>query len=217
MVTHMNQKWRIILGICLVTSLCVPMVSAAIQAPTTQYSFNRPSFEQLNTGESLQYSNQHILKIQNSFNEQTSTILGNSQISDFSGKTSDLLKSTIASPSSGITQTALADPGQYITEEEAVAIALAQYPDIELTEPIRATFNLINAPGYPLATNPCWEVEIIGYDRNTRVPLWFNGEPTDKFLNSCSGGIVIIDAVTGEILYRLIPASSSVEFFKRGE
>ena len=211
----MNQKWRIILGICLVTAVCVHMVSAAIQAPTTQYSFNRPSFEQLNTEESFQYSNQPIIKIQNSFNEQTSTILGNSQITDFSRKTSDLLKSTIASPSSGTTRTALADPGQYITREEAIAIALAQYPDIELIQPIRATFKLINAPGFPLATNSCWEVEIIGLDIDNGVPVTFHGEPTDKCLCGYRGGIVIIDAVTGEILYRLIPASGSIEAFKK--
>lgn len=214
----MNKKWRIILGISLVTAICLPIVSAAIQAPTAIYSFNRPSFEQLNTGESFQYSNQHLLKIKNSFNVQTSSILGNSQTSDFSGKTSDLLKSTIASPSSGTTRTSLTYPDQYITREEAITIALAQYPDIELTSPIRATFKIITAPAFPLATNPCWEVEIIGYLRNTGVYLWFNGEPTDKLLTPYYGGIVIIDAVTGEILYRLIPVSGSMsEVFKRGE
>ena len=195
----MNQKWRIILGICLVTAVCVHMVSAAIQAPTTQYSFNRPSFEQLNTEESFQYSNQPIIKIQNSFNEQTSTILGNSQISDFSRKTSDLLKSTIASPSSGITRTALADPGQYITKEEAIAIALARFPGVELLEPISATLKRINAPAFPLATNQCWVVEISGiYNPNG---FDWREESVYVHLFCPYGGQVIIDAVTGEILY----------------
>jgi len=146
-----------------------------------------------------------MIKIQNSFNEQTSTILGNSQISDFSGKISDLLKATIASPSSVTIGTAMADPGQHITEEQAIDIALAQYPGIEPSQPItiRATLKCHHHPySIPPAAKLCWVIEISGGDINNGTPVTFHGEPTDKFISPGSiGAIVIIDAVTGEILF----------------
>lgn len=54
MVTMMNQKWRIILGICLVVMVCVPMVSATLQIPEIKHSFNRSYFDILNPAQSNQ-------------------------------------------------------------------------------------------------------------------------------------------------------------------
>ncbi len=50
----MNQKWRILLGICLVVMICVPLVSAALQIPTIKHSFNRSYLDILNTAQSNQ-------------------------------------------------------------------------------------------------------------------------------------------------------------------
>ncbi len=55
MVTMMNQKWRIILGICLVMMVCVPMVSAALQISTIKHSYSRPSFEQVRPVKDIPY------------------------------------------------------------------------------------------------------------------------------------------------------------------
>lgn len=189
MVTHMNLKWRIILCICLVIVACLPMVSAAIQVPTTKYSFNRPSLDLLKTAQFAQYTRENI----GIYHELPDIQVYHSprliRKPDFSAVTTDpAMPGTTNSVFEGwrIPRT-IPNSGIYITGEHAIAIALVRFPGIELTEPIRATLERIDAPAFPLATNPCWAVEIAG--RNPEV--W----------GTSYGGIVFIDALTGEVLY----------------
>jgi len=92
-----------------------------------------------------------------------------------------------------------------ITRDEAEAIALAQFPSIDLYSPIKATLKRITAPAYPLAVNPCWFVELEGVHSNCSAYWDIPGYGIDKTIPMvcCTsyGGQVIIDAVTGEVLY----------------
>jgi len=53
----MNQKWRILLGICLVVMVCVPMVIAAIQTTPLKQPFNRSFLKKLSIEQSYQNNN----------------------------------------------------------------------------------------------------------------------------------------------------------------
>lgn len=213
----MNQKWRILLGICLVVMVCVPMVSAALQIPTTQYSFNRPLSGQLKVAKDIPYS---------FGNDRIPDMMPVIQIIDSSKKNwksslftdMTLIDSSDSTSEEWGTPRTISHSHTYITEEEAIAIALAQYPDIVLLQPIKATLKRINAPAYPLATNPCWEVEIIGINPYKKMDSVVSdtGE-TIAGIYTCYGGKLIIDAVTGEILYKSIPASVYVEVVKDGK
>lgn len=209
----MNQKLRIILGLCLAIAVCVPMVSTAIQVPTTQYSFNRPLSGQLKVAKDIPYS---------FGNDRIPDMMPVIQIIDTSKKNwkSSLFADMTLIDSSDSTSEGWGAPRTishshtYITEEEAIAIALARYPYIVLLQPIKATLKRINAPAYPLATNPCWEVEIIGINPCEGDLVVSDTGETITGIYTCYGGKLIIDAVTGEILYKSIPASDYVEVLK---
>ena len=93
-----------------------------------------------------------------------------------------------------------------ITQEEAIEIALALWPGIDLHSPIKATLKFINAPAYPLATNPCWVVELEGVHSDCSAYHKVPGYGIDKTIPMVPcilyGGQVIIDAITGEVLYK---------------
>lgn len=200
----MNKKWRIILGISLVTAICLPIVSAAIQAPTAIYSFNRPSFEQLNKIDANQNAIETIKPMNRLFSEQTSSTSRFFQKSDLSWVSSDSYTSTITVPSSLRTQTNTADSGSYTTSVEAIQIALAQFPGISLIEPIRVDLKCITAPGLPLAADKkCWIVTLVGYNAEKYPDTGVREENGVKYVRACLpyGGAVIIDATTGEVLY----------------
>jgi len=185
----MNLKWRIISCICLVIVVCLPMVSAGIQVPTTKYPLNRPSLDLLKTAPVSQYTLKHI----EIFHEPPDI-----QVYDSSRliRKPDISAVTINPAMPGTTNSVfegwriprtLPYSEIYIRREHAIAIALDRFPGIELTEPIRVTLERIDAPAFPLATNPCWVVEIAGRDPGA----W----------GISYGGIVFIDALTGEVLY----------------
>jgi hypothetical protein len=215
-IPHRCTKWRILLGICLAIAVCVPMVSTAIQVPTTQYSFNRPQFEQINVAKDIPYT---------FGNDRKPDMMPVIQITDSSKKnwkSAPFADMTLIESSNSIfdglgAPRTISHSHTYITEEEAIAIALARYPDIVLLQPIKATLKRINAPAYPLATNPCWEVEIIGINPYEGVLVVSDTGEKSTGIYTCYGGILIIDAVTGKIFYKLIPASDYVEVVKDGK
>ena len=185
----MNQKWKIILGICMVMAVCLPMVSASMQVSTIKTSLIKPSLDPVKMVQSSQYTLEDVRIHHELPDIQTYYPQGNIRKPGFTAVTTDpAMPGTTNSVFEGwrIPRT-IPYSEIYITEEEAIGIALARFPGIELTEPIRATLERIDAPAFPLATNPCWVVEIAG--RNPEV--WGTGY----------GGVVFIDAVTGEVLY----------------
>ncbi|OPX68112.1 MAG: Peptidase propeptide and YPEB domain protein [Methanoregulaceae archaeon PtaB.Bin108] len=182
----MNQKWRILLGISLVVMICVPLVSAALQIPTIKHSYSRLAFDQYKTTRATQNTYENIQIRHKLPDIQTYDPLKNIRKPDFSIYPSDPAMPEI--PQNFIsTRIIIPYSDIYITKERAIAIALAQFPSINPQEPITATLEQIHAPAYPLATNPCWVVEINGC-----YPI-FSDPPY--------GGIIFIDAVTGEVLY----------------
>ena len=193
----MNQNWRVLLGICLAIAVCVPMVSAAIQVPTTQYSFNRPSFEQLKVVKDIPYTfgNNRIPDIKPVISDSSESNLKSLLLSDMTQfKASGSIFEELWAPCIWV-PTTISYSDIYITEEEAIAIALAQYPGIILTQPISATLEYIDAADSQQATVPCWVVDIVGFD----------GPVSEEFTpKTVRGGTIFIDAVTGEILYRAI-------------
>lgn len=183
---------RIILGICLVVMICVSSVSAVVQFPTPQNSLTQsPSDElsatinpysargyiRMNTGENI--------RIPRGLSEiQPPSSSGIIQKPDFSAMPdnpggSETIRSIFEKyQTSGISTQSIT----YISKEEAFDIALARFSGIELLEPMTATLKR--------STKPCWEVYITGYDPGK----W------TKEIHMYEGGIVFIDAVTGEIL-----------------
>ncbi len=180
----MNQKWRILLGICLVVMVCVPIVTASIQLPTIENSFTQSLSDRLNFIGSTQYARENIRMPQGLPDFQMPSPSENirkpdfSAMPDFSGESVTIsgilkdLRNWRSSPPSQV----------YITKEEAFDIALTRFPGIELVEPLTATLKR--------ATKPCWKVTVTGYD----PAEW------TKDIHMYEGGIVFIDAVTGEIL-----------------
>jgi len=93
-----------------------------------------------------------------------------------------------------------------IPRDKAIEIALAQFPGGD-SGVIGVTYKRINAPAFPLAVNPCWVVEVRGEDPECAAYPKPPGYGIDKSipLKVCTpyGGMVIIDAITGEVLYIL--------------
>jgi len=221
----MNKKLRILLGICLVVMVCVPMVSAALQFPIKKNSYNRPFLEQLKVAKDIPYT---------FGNNKISDGMPPLKLSDSSGDTWRAEISVLVTdiPNPEITHSFLGGswapriwrPGTisssdiYITEDEAIAIALAQYPDIILTEPITATLEQINAADNPQAKNPCWVVEIVGRNNNSywsqlNQDLEIEIPISERFIIApACGGITYVDAVTGDIIFKDIAISSHFTF-----
>jgi len=91
-----------------------------------------------------------------------------------------------------------------ITRDEAIEIALAQFPGGDFGS-VTAKLKFINAPAYPLAVNPCWDVWLEGVESDCSAKWKVPGYGIDKSIPMVCcipyGGGVIIDAVTGEVLY----------------
>ncbi len=202
--TAINQKWRILLGICLVVIICVPNVSAAIQFPATQYSLTQSSSDRLKYTKPTQYACENIRMPGELPEIQVPSYFVNTRKTDLS------VIPDIPSGSeyiSGILKNlrtwGINPPCQvYITKEEAIEKASTLFPDICLIGPIGADLRRISAPAYPLATNPCWVVDIGGYDPEGNTccqDCTIEGNVLSAYVPY--GGHIIIDAVTGEILY----------------
>ena len=180
----MNKKLRIILGICLVVMICVPVVTASIQLPTIKNSFTQSLSDRLNFIGSTQYARDNIRMPQGLPDFQVPSPSENIRKPDFSAMPDNPGGSETIRSIFEKFQTLGTSPqsSTYISKEEAFDIALARFPGIELLEPMTATLKR--------STKPCWEVYITGYDPGK----W------TKEIHMYEGGIVFIDAVTGEIL-----------------
>lgn len=201
MVTHMNQKWRIVISICLVIAVCLPIVSAAI--PTTKHNSPRFSVNQVNSIKTIPNSYETTNTIQDLFDKRAINSLGGIQKPNL---TSNSLASTlpeISRPSIIFSRMTNADSSIYIPKEEAIETASALFPGICLIDTISADFKRINAPAYPLAKNPCWVVMIVGYNPKGDTCCLGSDCIEGNVIKAYFpyGGYIIIDAITGEILY----------------
>lgn len=189
MVIQMNSKIRIIFCVCLTVAICFAVASAATQN-IKKNSINRPDASKITTIIYTPTAPESIKTGSNLYWNQVSFSPGNFKKPDFSSVSLDLIKPAITPPPFFSARITSINNNEYITEEEAIEIALSRFPGIELTEPIKASIKRITAPGYPLAINPCWVIEVQGRDPK------YSSE-----IHWAYGGEVIIDAVTGEILY----------------
>ncbi len=176
----MNRKWKIAISLFLVLAICIPTASTAVQIFITKKPVVLPS----NRLERMETGSRDLLAVQNPSRISVNQALHERQSSTIVIRTRD------------------EDSGLYISRNEAVETALTLFPGICLLNPVGASLRRIDAPAYPLAKNLCWVVDMIGYNSE--------GEPC---CNGCIiegnvlpaylpyGGHVIIDAVTGEVLY----------------
>jgi hypothetical protein len=200
----MNQKWRILLGISLVVMICLPIVTASIQLPTIKNSFTQSSSDRLKFIGSTQYALENIRISQGLPDFQVLSPSENirkpdfSAMPDFSGESV-----TISGILEDLRNWRTSPPSQvYITKEEAIEKASTLFSGICLIGPIGADLRRISAPAYSLATNPCWVVDICGYDPEGGTCCQgciIEGNVLSAYVPY--GGHIIIDAITGEILY----------------
>jgi len=196
------KNWRIIISTCLVIAICLATASAAIESPLTKNSFDKSSatafadarasaMENMKTGFEKPVFNPPDPIEKPEFPDVPEkptvpeiTLPAFNPLPAPTSRVPDPINRDLSAPKGIMDIT--------IFQDEAKAIALARFPGISLVEPIRATLKRINAPGFPLAVNPCWVVYVNGHnaDPSTWPPSWM-----------CYGGQVIIDAVTGEVLY----------------
>ncbi len=206
----MNQKWRIIIGICLMMMVCEPLVSAVIQFPASQNSLTQSSSDRLKFIKPPQYARENIRVDQKM--AETEIFYEIENIWKRKGSfNSDISKTPTFNRQSFMnwkSQAGSIDADQYITKEAAIDIATARFPGICLMEPITASFKQKNTQAHSNWVNPYWVVTIIGYNPE--------GDPCD--LEGCYphenvvrdyfsyGGIVFIDAISGEILDIYLPS-----------
>lgn len=126
-----------------------------------------------------------------------STIQKPSLLRIFGDQTLPDLGQTHINPSGKI----ITDSSITVTRDQAIEMALAQFPGIVVTKPIEAELQRIDAPGLPLCVNPCWIVFIEGYNPASIDMLITDGTEIIDVLYRIYGGYVYIDAVTGEVLY----------------
>lgn len=206
----MNQKWRILLGICLVVMVCMPVVFASIPSSGLFNSYSKPSIKLLDTGRTTQKTDEKIKTIPWLFDEQVSHIPRFSlQRNSAWFSSGSQLPATM--PSSRFSYRTIraetsTETGGYISREEAVQIALEVFPDIVLTQPITIDSRHIDSPGLPFDRD-CLLVTLTGYNSKEDAPSIIdeNGITYGKMYIPY-GGIVFIDAITGEVLsvFRLL-------------
>jgi len=211
--------WRIAFVTCLAIAICFTMVSAAIESP-----FMKSSFDKQTAFANAKASAIESLRTDwTSFDREPAKDPGGIQEPDLPDASVDLALPAITRPAFNplpaptfhvpertfprTTPSSWTKQSVYtttITKDEAIEIALAQFPGGDIGS-IQATLKRINAPDYPLAVNPCWVVEILGVRSDCSAHWKVPGYGIDKTipLMPCSpyGGQVIIDALTGEVLY----------------
>ena len=201
--------WRIAFVTCLVIAICFTMASAAIESSFTKSSSDKPSAITFADAKASAMETMKTGFDKPAFNPPDPIVKPDVPVKPTGPEITrpafnPLPAPTIPAvpwPATGnlpFNKPVLPNPGESvpitITKDEAKAIALAQFPGIKLVEPIRATLQHINAPGFPLAVNPCWVVYVHGHNAD---PSTYEIMP--PYLHY--GGEVIIDAVTGEVLY----------------
>lgn len=204
MVTTMYQKWRLILGICLVVMVCVPVVSAALKVPTIKNSLTQPSSDRLKNTMLIQYASENIRTPGGMPDIQVPSYFANIQKPDFSAMPGnsgqfEIIHSIFVNQRNRGTNPS---SNQYITKETAIDIATARFPGICLMEPITASFKQKNTQAHSNWVNPYWVVTIIGYnpegDPCDCEGCFFDENVVRDYFSY--GGIVFIDAISGEIL-----------------
>jgi len=200
----MNKKWGILLGISLVVMICLPIVTASIQLPTKKNSFIQSPSDRLKFIESTQYARENIRIPGGLPNFQVPSSSENIRKSDFSAMPDSSGESkTIRDILKNLRNWGTNPPSQvYITKQEAIEKASTLFPSICLIGPIGADLRRISAPAYPLATNPCWVIDIGGYDPEDGTCCQgcsIEGNVLSAYVPY--GGHIIIDAITSEILY----------------
>jgi hypothetical protein len=202
----MNQKWRVLLGICLVVIVSVPTISAAIQFPGTQYPLTQSTLGRLKFIEPTQYALENIRIAQRLSDIQMPRSSENIRKPDFSAIPDNPNESMTIRSIFEKFRTSGTSPqsGTYISKEEAVQIALGVFPGIKLTEPINIVTRYIDYKGIPLKKT-CIIVTLTGYypeqDPETSPFLVDqNGTIVGRYYTPY-GGMVYIDAITGEVLF----------------
>jgi len=213
-----NLQWRIILSTCLVIAICFTMASAAIESPFTKSSFEKSSATAFTDAKASAMENMKTGFEKPAFNPldpivkpEFPDVPEKPTVPEIARPTFNPLPApTLPVPGWGIWRIPSSSGSTSeitIARDEAIEIALSLFPGIELDpyEPIKAELARINAPAYPLAVNPCWIVEIIGVHSDCSAYWKVPGYGIDKTIpmKACwlYGGEVIIDAITGEVLY----------------
>jgi len=214
-VIYMNKKWKIVLSTCLVIAICFVTASAAIESPFTKSSFDKSSATAFADAKASAMENMKSGFEKPAFNPPDP--IEKPEFPDVPVRPTvpEITRpafNPIAAPTFRVpdpTGRNLPSPKGImditITRDEAIEIALAQFPGIYLLGPITAKLKFINAPAYPLAVNPCWEVGLEGVESDCAAKWKVPGYGIDKSIPMVAcwpyGGGVIIDAVTGEVLY----------------
>ena len=201
----MVKKWKIIFSTCLAIVICFTTASAFASA--TVSPFTKSSFDKSSATGFADAKASAMETMKTGIEEPGVVFPVTIQKPYFSGISRDLTLPEITHPEFNPhpiptfqvpdwTRGYLPSPQNIsiitiIPRDKAIEIALAQFPGGNLGV-IGVTYKRINAPAYPLAVNPCWVVEVIGH--NTDTSTW-----PPPFVNY--GGQVIIDALTGEVLY----------------
>ena len=215
-VIFMNLQWKIILSTCLVIAICFTTASAAFESSLTKSSFDKSSVTGFADAKASAIDNMISGFDKPAFNppdpivnpdvpvKPTVPEITRPAFNPLPEPTFRVPERTFprTTPSSWTMQSVYTTT---ITRDEAIEIALAQFPGIDLLEPIKAELSRINAPAYPLAVNPCWIVEILGVHSDCSAYWKVPGYGIDKTIPMMPcwsyGGQVIIDALTGEVLY----------------
>ncbi len=187
--------------IFLIVTVCLSIVSAAIPA-TNHYSF-RPTITQLSVIKAIPDPIENSKMIPDLSDKKVPNSYGGIQKLNPTSISYAAIIPGISRPSIIFSRMTNTDSGGYISKDEAIEIASTLFPGICLIKPMNAYFTRIDAPAYPLAKNPCWVVDIVGYnpegDPCCQESSCIEGNVIKAYFPY--GGHIIIDAVTGKTLY----------------
>ncbi len=198
----MNQKWKIMFGICLVVMVCVPSVSAAIQFPAPQNSFTQSSVTQFTSIKTTPDIPENKLTSRDLFDNRVIPFSKRTQKVNLTRISFDSTKNRPFDPAAIFPPMITPDSGVSITKEEAIAKAYSG--GVCLTEPINAYLKRFREHGNPFVKKCVWVVEISGYidpaggDPCGQRDSWTEGDPIKYYIPIYK--TVFIDAITGEIL-----------------
>ena len=211
----MNLRWKIILSTCLVIAICFTMASAAIESPFTKSSYAKSSATAFADAKASAMENLKTGFEKPAFNPPDP--IEKPEFPDVPEKPTvpEIPRPTfnpLPAPTVPVPDLDRWIPSLYkstseitITRDEAIEIALAQFPGIGPSY-IIARLKRVNAPGFPLAVNPCWYVQLEGEHPDCAAYPKPPGYGIDKSIPLVVcwpyGGEVIIDAITGEVLYK---------------
>ena len=222
-VIYMNLQWKIILSTCLVIAICFATASAAIESPFTKSSFDKSSATAFADAKASAMENMKTGFEKPAFNppdpieepefpdvpeKPTVPEIPRPAFNPIAAPTSRVPDLTFPRTDGSNRINSLQETDTYISRNEAVEIALARFPGIVLISPVKATFKKLIATGRQFPDHPCWVVEIEGVrpdcTANWMDPLYGMEGPVVPCI--LYGGMVTIDAVTGDILYIDRPA-----------